>query len=87
MSTKFSREIDWFAHAMKFKMREEKNLGKPHWKGLTMKKLLSRAHEELSVELTAAIVEKKDADSIISECCDVANFMMMIADNARKGLL
>ncbi len=41
--------------------------------------LQERCAEEL-VELREALLDGKDPQAIISECCDVANFAMMIAD-------
>lgn len=52
-----------------------------HWSTLDTDTLFDRLREELE-ELRMAIVHD-DRKSIISEAADVANFAMMIADNAQ----
>lgn len=54
--------------------------GQNHWSMVNMEKLLYRAKEELE-ELRQAI-STGDPTKIINEATDVANFVMMIADNA-----
>jgi NTP pyrophosphatase (non-canonical NTP hydrolase) len=53
------------------------------WKNCHLSWLLKRAKEEIS-ELETAIDKKQDISNVISECADVANFVMMIADNYEK---
>lgn len=59
-----------------------KNSHKAHWSTVDCDYLLDRLIQELE-ELKAA--RSGSAKDIISECADVANFAMMIADNAKKG--
>jgi len=87
--TKTDRDFDadrrkayWFS----FKMVEKlfKNRRKSHWSTVGCDYLLDRLIEELE-ELKEA--RGGSADEIISECADVGNFAMMIADNVcnREG--
>jgi len=70
-----------FAEAMESKLEENDDKG--GWGCMPPKTLLLMAIVELR-ELTDAIIENKSGEEIISECADVANFMMMIADNAGR---
>ena len=79
-----SRQLGWFAGQMAKKLRENDHKGS--WEGLGNDHLTHRLHQEF-VELTEAIA-KGTPEQIISEAADVANFALMIADNAnRKGNL
>lgn len=60
-----------------------KNAHKPHWVGLSNQYLFLRLVEEMG-ELAQAMSDGSDAEAIVSECCDVANFALMIASNARR---
>lgn len=62
----------------------EKNNHKGGWNSCNNTFLMNRMREEL-VELTDAI-SRRDLEHIINEAADVANFAMMIADNAQKKL-
>lgn len=70
-----------FAEGMLEKLA--KNRHKAHWSKLQQGYLWSRLVEELN-ELRSALDHPDDSE-IISECYDVANFSMMIADNIRNG--
>jgi len=59
-----------------------KNDHKDHWSGMSLQYLSMRLTQERK-ELERAI-KSKDAIKIVEECADVANFAMMIADNARR---
>jgi len=74
---KIRKEVMWFARRMELKLRE--NDHKDHWTGCDFEYLFRRLMEE-STELHAAFL-----DDQIDEAADVANFAMMIADNAHKS--
>lgn len=67
-----------------FALEQEKILQKHddklHWSNLTWIILLDRLDKERD-ELLLAIYEGKPAEEIRHECCDIANFAMMIFDN------
>jgi len=71
-----------FAEGMAAKLR--KNSHKAHWSKASIGYLQSRLSDE-NIELEQAIAHDTD-EAIISECYDVANFAMMIADNIRNGI-
>lgn len=79
----YIRALEWFKGEMDKKLSRPKNLEKAHWHEVGLiglyKKLLVELHELID-ELT---YHPHDYTNIISECCDVANFSMMIADLAR----
>lgn len=79
MSLDFRPEIEWFKGRMIDKMCDPKNLAKPHWETMPQYDLWARALEELE-ELRKAIMLNQ-IENVIDECCDVANFCMMIANN------
>ena len=67
-----------FASAMQKELDENSHKG--HWEGCGVEALIQRAEEELA-EVKQAIAENKSPAKILSECADVGNFMMMVADN------
>jgi NTP pyrophosphatase (non-canonical NTP hydrolase) len=73
-------EVEWFATAMERKLRA--NDHKRHWHNLSMQHLSARLTQERK-ELYAAIASH-DADKVLEEAADVANFAMMVADMARR---
>ena len=68
-----------FAVWMEAKLRMNDHKG--GWGGATHDELFHRAIEELH-ELLTALNDNADAETIAKETIDVANFMLMIADNA-----
>lgn len=69
----------WFAQQMELKLLDNEHKG--HWSRDSLLGLLQRLHEELC-ELLAAI-RRENLENVIGEAADVANFAMIIADNAR----
>lgn len=65
-----------FTTHMELRLRENDHKGKTGWRGWSKKALLN----QLLLEVME-LIEAKDDDSIRLECCDVANFAMMIFDN------
>lgn len=77
---------DWnavlaFAGYMQAKLRD--NSHKAHWSTVSQQWLLNRCMDEIR-ELQEALKSGRAYD-IVSEAADVANFAMMIADNARMA--
>ena len=60
------------------------NIHKGHWKGENNGYLLSRLREEIQ-ELEDALRSGTDPKTIQQEAADIANFAMMIADNAVRA--
>lgn len=77
-----SRElaVKAFAHKMLEKLCEPRNVRKGGWRTTGMQELIRLLKKEVD-ELEYAIEEACDKD-IAAEAVDVANFCMMIADNA-----
>ena len=75
-------EVRWFAGQMEAKLKANDHKG--GWNRCELMYLWARAHEELG-EVVGALMQEKTADEIIKECADVANMVMMIADNVRQG--
>ena len=73
-------EVVWFAQEMETNLRA--NDCKGGWDGCSPKWLMNRLRQE-TAELRRAI-EHGNPEAILSEAADVANFAMMIADNARQ---
>ena len=83
MSEKEKESINEYAvgnFATIMRMKLSKNNHKSHWSESDNECLLGRMSEEIT-ELKEAIASG-DRDRIIFEAADVANFAMMIADNA-----
>lgn len=86
MSNRSEREeceaVIWFGKKMAEKLR--KNGHKSHWRASTFAYLTRRMLQEV-VELLDELEEPTlDVEAIAMECADIANFAMMIADNARR---
>ena len=73
--------VRWFAEQMEEKLRA--NDHKPHWSIAHPDYLIHRLFQEVN-ELWRAMEGELTADEVIKEAADVANFAMMIADNARR---
>lgn len=71
--------LDWFRNEMHFKLSRPKNLVKGDPRNVCSIDDLFKAIEREMVELRGAIAGG-DARDVVSECCDVANFAMMLAD-------
>jgi NTP pyrophosphatase (non-canonical NTP hydrolase) len=71
----------WFAEAMEVQLSA--NDHKPGWGQSTLKQLLYRLEQEAG-ELRRAIERGDAARVVIGEAADVANFALMIADNAAR---
>jgi NTP pyrophosphatase (non-canonical NTP hydrolase) len=70
--------VQKFALAMETELRDNDHKG--GWSGESTKELLARLHEETH-EVWHATTYGASEEIVLSECADVANFAMMIADN------
>ena len=75
--------VQWFAARMLDKMQVHRHKGAT-WRQERVSRLFKRMLGE--IEELAEAMAARDKDAIIKECADVANFVMMIADNARRKL-
>lgn len=71
-----------FDFAEKMVLKLEKNRHKQHWSVCDTIYLFDRLLQEVA-ELKEAL-ERNSVENMVSECCDVANFAMMLADNLTK---
>jgi NTP pyrophosphatase (non-canonical NTP hydrolase) len=78
--TKYKPALDWFAGEMANKLATPKNVAKLHWTRLPLNDLLYYLREETEELREALLKYENEPGEVISECCDVANFAMMIAD-------
>jgi len=76
---KIRKEVIWFARQMEKVLRDNDDKG--HWSGCSSEYLQRRMREEI-VELENSWGQ--GCNATIHEAVDVANFVMMIADNARQ---
>jgi hypothetical protein len=74
------KAVQWFAEQMEKELKA--NDYKGGWDSCSEEYLLNRLKEELNELELSPIV---DIDMYISECADVANFAMMLADNAKNS--
>lgn len=90
------KSVAWFAQKMEEKLRENDDL-KKHWSSMDEDDLLDLMRgefEELFEKCSnigfdiffKKITCDKKIESLILECADIANYAMMIADNAREKL-
>lgn len=83
------KTVKWFEGRMLLKLVSPRNLEKRHWSEDDNLDLLERVREELE-EVQAAYdnllahYSARGADEVIDECADVANMIMMVADNIRS---
>jgi len=78
------RAHGWFQERMLDKLLLPQNLEKSPWRDATIRHLIDALKEEIHELELAVCIDEDDTPEIVSECCDVANFAMMIADLARK---
>jgi hypothetical protein len=74
------KAVSNFAKHMELRLRENDHKGKEGWRGWAKRSLFGMLLEEV-IELCNAT----DNDNVKQECCDVANFAMMIFDNIDRG--
>ena len=74
----FTNPVLEFSMAMQKEL--DNNSGKGGWAVCDLEWLLQRAEQEIR-EVREAYNKNKSTKKVISECADVANFMMMFADN------
>lgn len=77
---------NWFSGRMKRVLNREENLSKPHWRDEPLEELCGKLLEKAgrlqeNIDLAGSVADKK---SIIEEAIHVANYAMMIADNAQS---
>lgn len=77
----YQTDVRQFAAVMLKNLKE--NSYKTGWKDCSFKHLLCRIREEVD-EIQDGLLEGLSAEEIVSECADVANFAMMIADNVTR---
>lgn len=70
-------EVSWFAGLMEHKLSANDHKG--GWDQDTVEQLLHKLECEV-LELKNALEISHSGDEILSECVDIANFAMMIAD-------
>lgn len=75
-------EVRWFAEQMELALRRNDHKG--GWQDCDYEYLSDRLRDE-TLELEGAVFGGGLNEAIINEAVDVANFAMMIADNARKA--
>jgi NTP pyrophosphatase (non-canonical NTP hydrolase) len=84
----FMPVLEWFKDRMAAKLGLPKNLAKRHWSNDVPADLLLRLKEETDeLENLLEIFDSGHEihmEDLINEAADVANFAMMIADNARR---
>jgi hypothetical protein len=76
-------EVQWFAQQMELTLRANDHKG--GWNEMSPRELATRLNEEV-YELELAYYAGRNAERVIREASDVANFAMMIADNIRGFL-
>ncbi len=81
MNNLYSNPVLNFAFRMQEKL--DINEHKGHWQNYSFEFLIKRLKEELE-EVEQAISKNKSERCVIDKCADVANFMMMIADNYKE---
>ena len=79
--------VQWFGGRQMKKLMMPKNLSKGDraaWLAADENFLVSRLRDEV-VELFAELIEGASPERVISECSDVANFALMLADRAAQN--
>lgn len=74
------KSLQWFAEEMEEVLLSNEYKG--GWENARNIRLLDYLEKEVR-ELKAALIDGDKSD-ILNECCDVANFAMMIADNNKE---
>jgi len=75
--------LAWFVKQQRAKLGTRKNVAKGDWRKMEPQDIYTRIKDELK-ELKAVLeAAPLDPAAVISECCDVADFAMMLADRMR----
>jgi NTP pyrophosphatase (non-canonical NTP hydrolase) len=74
--------LEWFMEQMREKLRANTQKSDPRT-SLTIRQLSAMLSEEV-LELKSAL-RGVNEDDVVSECADVANYAMMIADKVKNG--
>lgn len=81
---KLRAPLQSFANLMEMKLaKHDEDRGPTDWRNSTQASLVRRLREELA-ELETALIDGAEVSRVREEAADVANFAMMIADNAIK---
>lgn len=78
--TDLRQEVKWFAEHMESAMKENDHKG--GWSNCSFDWLIDRLFKKTNILWQA--VEQSDYDRIIKVSAHVANYAMMMADNAKK---
>jgi NTP pyrophosphatase (non-canonical NTP hydrolase) len=70
--------VKWFSEQMEFELAN--NDRKSGWRNMSVDALYARLLDEVCELQSELSFPTRDDSAIISECADVANFAMMIAD-------
>lgn len=74
--------VNWFSRQMEERLRQ--NDHKSGWQHDNWDALIRRLREETEELIDAC--RDMGPNSVVRECADIANFAMMIADNARQEM-
>lgn len=83
VSLDYRQDLPWFTHEMAKVLGKPTNEHKGSYRYLTQRRLLLRIKGEVA-ELEKALEAGAKGKRVIAECCDVANFAMMLAANERR---
>jgi hypothetical protein len=80
--------VDWFAEQMKAKLREREHKGDwrelRHWEARDLLKVeVEELEEELRRQWSGWLGWGQDFEKTIDECCDVANYALIIAHTGK----
>lgn len=78
-------ELQTFAELCEAKLATHDVTRGGEWKSMTVGTLLHRLIGEVGELHDAVYQDNPTSDSVVSECCDVANFAMMIASNVKRA--
>jgi len=81
---KYIPALKWFTREMEKKLSLPRNVAKTHWQEVSLRTLISRLQGEVEEAHSALLANH--LDQLITECADVANYAMMIADKARSDM-
>ena len=77
-------EVSWFAHWMLQKINSPRGQARPNWESTSADRLLVMLKDsvkQLEAEIKHQAESMADDNALLMQCCSVANFAMLIADN------
>jgi hypothetical protein len=84
MSNPNDAPIKWFNEKMMIQLEKPSNVEKDHWSEIPQSEIFQKIALNIAKVMKALIDD--DCELVIAKCADIANLLMMLADNVRDTM-